>query len=486
MRSTSRSSAILQFLISAVILSNFVTEAFPIRNPFKREIVTRMHTASTTHTVTDVYSTTTDLSIAPTVEFIISGDVTFTTTLPAADGSIPTGEPSITITSHVANAVPTTNCVTTLTPAGTKTIGAVQSEVVETISVSAVANTQVSPTTTSQNEQNPSPATTSQNEQNPAPTTTSPNEQNSAPTSTTQNAAPITTTPVSNEETTQAAQTTSQNPSSGQTAALKSAPTALAYSPYNNDGTCKDASSVSNDLEFIKSKGVSKIRVYGTDCNSLETVNSAASQLGIKINQGLWIDSTGVDSIDSAVSALIQYGQTNGWDVFDFITIGNEAVLSGFCSADELINKISSVTSQMKGAGYSGKFTYSDAPSTFQNNPNLCQAAIDFIGINAHAYFDVYATADSAGSFVKSQIALTQQICGTSNIMVTETGYPSSGIQNGGNDPSTANQIIAVQSILDELNSEVTILSTYNDLWKAPGPYGIEQSFGIGEFLPTV
>ncbi|GMG34815.1 unnamed protein product [Ambrosiozyma monospora] len=64
------------------------------------------------------------------------------------------------------------------------------------------------------------------------------------------------------------------------------------------------------------------------------------------------------------------------------------------------------------------------------------------------------------------------------DIVVTETGYPSAGDQNGKNIPSAANQIIALTSILSDYGSDVTILSTYNDYWKSPGQYGIEQSFG--------
>lgn len=101
---------------------------------------------------------------------------------------------------------------------------------------------------------------------------------------------------------------------------------------------------------MIKSKGITRIRVYGTDCNSFETVQPAAVELGIKINQGLYITSSGVDSIDDAVSTLIEYGQTNGWDVFDFITVGNEAIINGWCSVSDLISKISSVKSQLNSA----------------------------------------------------------------------------------------------------------------------------------------
>ena len=208
-------------------------------------------------------------------------------------------------------------------------------------------------------------------------------------------------------------------------------------------------------------------------------------KLGIKINQGLYITSSGVDSIDDSVTTLIEYGQANGWDVFDFITVGNEAIHNGWCSVSDLISKISSVKSQLSEAGYSGQITTSEPPVSFENNPDLCKKSeIDFVGINPHAYFDASASAGTAGTFVKGQVELIQGVCGTSNVFVTETGYPSSGIQNGGNIPSTANQITAVQNILNEMDLDVTILSTYNDYWKSPGDYGIEQSFGVIDYFP--
>ncbi len=258
----------------------------------------------------------------------------------------------------------------------------------------------------------------------------------------------------------------------------------MAYSPYNDDSSCKSADQVSSDLQQIHSKGVNKIRVYGTDCNSLQTIQPAAAKLGMKINQGFWISSAGVNSIDQSVSDVISYGQSNGWDVFDFITIGNEAIISGYCSVDDLIGKISSVKSQLKSAGYNGQVTTSEPPVSFETYPSLCtNSEIDFVGINPHSYFDTNSQASTAGSFVQGQIALVKKACGTDNVKVTETGYPSQGKQNGGNIPSKENQKIAVSSILQELNGDCTILSTFNDYWKSPGPYGIEQSFGVLDIL---
>ncbi|ONH70197.1 putative beta-glucosidase btgE [Cyberlindnera fabianii] len=275
------------------------------------------------------------------------------------------------------------------------------------------------------------------------------------------------------------ASTTSSATSTAASGALTARPTAIVYSPYNSDSTCKDFDTVKSDLKLISSTGISKIRVYGTDCNSINTVLPNAASFGLTVNQGFWISGDGADSIDDAVDAIISYGSKNGWGVFDFITVGNEAVQAGYVSVSELISKISSVRNKFEAAGYSGKFTTSEPPVIFEKNPTLCTADVDFIGVNPHAYFDTYSSAATAGTFVKGQVEIVKKYCPDIDIMVTETGYPSAGIQNGGNIPSKANQKIAIAAILSEMDNDVTILSTFNDYWKDPGAYGIEQSFGV-------
>ena len=269
---------------------------------------------------------------------------------------------------------------------------------------------------------------------------------------------------------------------------LTKTPYSLVYSPYNNDGTCKSYTTVLSDLQLIQSKGVKELRVYGNDCNYLTTVLPVAKKLGLMINQGFWISSAGANSIDAAVDDLIKYitsgAASYSWEIFSYFTVGNEAIIANYCSVDDLISKISQVRGKLEAAGYNGLITTSEPPVTFENNPQLCtEAQIDFVGINPHSYFDTYSSAETSGIFVKGQIELVKQYCGDKNIVVTETGYPNGGIQNGNNIPSPDNQRIAVQSILDVAGVDVTILSAFEDLWKNPGPYGIEQNFGIIQLL---
>lgn len=327
-------------------------------------------------------------------------------------------------------------------------------------------------------------ATTTSNTENTAATTTS----------TTGNAATTAGTTTTSDQiaggdaTSSTSEATSTATSSSGVGYLNGAPNTIVYSPYTDSGGCKTYDTVYSDLTLIKSKKISNIRVYGTDCNYLTTVLPIAAKLGLGVNQGFWISSAGVDSIDSAVSEFISAAKDGNsgfdWSLFTVITIGNEAIISGYCSVSDLISKISSVKSQLKSAGYTGKVTTSEPPVSFENNPTLCTGSeIDFVGINPHSYFDTYSSADTAGDFVKGQIEIVQKACPNMDVVVTETGYPNAGNVNGKNVPSPANQRIALQSIFDVVGTDVTILTTFEDLWKQPGEYGIEQSFGMIQLL---
>jgi exo-beta-1,3-glucanase (GH17 family) len=161
-------------------------------------------------------------------------------------------------------------------------------------------------------------------------------------------------------------------------------------------------------------------------------------------------------------------------------------------SASQLLNKISSVKYTVQQYGYRGPVTTAEPASTFINNPFLCQSStLDIVGINAHSYFDPSSTPGSCGSFVVNQMSITRNACGGKSVFVTEAGYPHAGATNGGNTPSYDNQRIALSSLFQATHGYVTFftmrdgnvrVNDFNlDLWKDPGPYGVERSWGIIE-----
>lgn len=437
-------------------ISFFVFFTITVAAPVPR-LITRVHTAKP-ETVTNTYTTGTTTVTLPPVEIFISNGVTYTFTLSSEAARAPT-----TTTSVYNDANPTTSSQTSDNTAQP----AQDSGSNQHAASSADAGSPSSP------QQSTSPSSgspvqlTSQETTADYPSTSS----QITPTSVSSSI------PVSSSSS--SLQTSSQSSAQGSGNGDIPAPTAIAYSPYTDSGSCKDSSSIRSDLNLINSKGINKVRIYGTDCGLFDTILPMAKEMGFKVNQGLWISSQGVDSIDDALKQLINYGQKSGWDVFDFITVGNEAINSGYAKVDDLISKIKSVKSQLEGAGYNGKVTTSEPSGTFINNPSLCKSSgIDFVGINPHSYFDSMVSADQAGSFVVSQQSQVASACNNMDVMITETGYPSKGDSNGKNVPSQENQKEAIKSIIEKTHQQVTILTTHNDFWKDPGPHGIEQYFG--------
>lgn len=203
-------------------------------------------------------------------------------------------------------------------------------------------------------------------------------------------------------------------------------------------------------------------------------------ELGIKVNQGVWVSQDGVDSADDQIDQVIEYGQQNGWDIFNLITFGNEAINSQYVDVDSMMTKLDSVRTQFRNAGYNGYVTTAEPPATFINYPKLCtDTSMDIVAINPHSYFNENISPAKAGDYVTTQQSQVAKLCKGKLVWITETGYPSQGATLGLNVPSPENQEIAIKSILDSTGGEVTILTTYNDFWKDPGQYGIEQYFGV-------
>lgn len=464
-------------------------------------LITRVHTADAV-TKTNTYTTGTTTVNLPPVEIFISNGVTYTFTLNGKAAASPTTFTSVYTDNNDNNdnnndsdnenddnnnnaPAQTAAATTSASPTnngGNDSPAAANSPQDDT--PAATNSPQDDAPTSMSSVQDNAPTSTNSPNDNVPVSTNSPDDNEPVSTNAPETTSPQNTITSSStyQETTSSTDSTQSTSDSGSSSSASSgsisAPTAIAYSPYANDGGCKDASTIQSDLELISSKGINKIRVYGTDCGLYDTIIPKAKDLEMKINQGFYISDAGVDSIDDSVSEFIEWGSENGYDVFDFITVGNEAINSNFCSVSDLISKIKSVKSKLQDAGYKGKVTTSEPPAIFTTNPSLCKDSnIDFAGINPHSYFNTVIGAKLAGWYVTSEQSLVSKACDM-DVVITETGYPHKGSSNGDNYPSAKNQEIAIESIMEKTNGQVTILSTFDDMWKHPGPHDIEQYFG--------
>ncbi len=248
----------------------------------------------------------------------------------------------------------------------------------------------------------------------------------------------------------------------------------VTYSPYTSSGQCKSASDVASDLSKISNYGV--IRIYGVDCNQVANVLAGKGK-----HQKILVGIFDVSNIPGAVKTIQDAVSSTGssWDDFHTVSVGNELVNNGQATVSQIAEYVGSARSLLRQAGYNGPVISIDTFIAVINNPGLCDIS-DYMGINAHAFFDGYVLPVAAGPWVLGQVQRVWNACGgKKNVLVTETGWPTQGDSNNLCVPSKINQDIAMGSIKTVLGNDAIFFNAYNDGWKAPGAFQAEQFWGL-------
>jgi exo-beta-1,3-glucanase (GH17 family) len=254
----------------------------------------------------------------------------------------------------------------------------------------------------------------------------------------------------------------------------------ITYTPYESaNGNCKDAYQVEQDIIELKDDGFDVLRIYSTDCNTLETVGPAAKKHGLELIIGVFVKETGCSydtpEIKEQVDTIASWAQ---WDMTKLIVVGNEARMAGFCEPEELAELVTVVRS--KCSGYNGPFTVAETLNIWQQpdfSSVLCDV-VDVTGANIHPYFNYETSASMAGDFVLGQLGLLKDICHGKDPINLECGWPTSGTCNGAACPGKAEQAEAIKSIRDKAGALTIFFSFEDDHWKEPGECGCERSWG--------
>ncbi|KAI2468035.1 glycoside hydrolase family 17 protein [Annulohypoxylon bovei var. microspora] len=246
-------------------------------------------------------------------------------------------------------------------------------------------------------------------------------------------------------------------------------PWGISYTPYETSeaGGCKSQSEVEKDISAIAAAGITTVRVYSTDCDTLVNVGGACEKHGIKMVLGIFIDSPGCDasnpSVTEQISAIKSWAK---WDLVELISVGNEAVFHGYCQPSELASLITKCKGEF--SGYTGKFTTAETVNIWQQSDfssAIC-GVVDVAGANAHAFFNTQTDASQAGQFVKGQLDIIEAICDNVPGIILETGWPSEGETMGLAVPGLSQQAQAIKSIVEECGDKAVLFSLTSDQWK--------------------
>lgn len=252
----------------------------------------------------------------------------------------------------------------------------------------------------------------------------------------------------------------------------------MTYSPYTASSECKDQGTVSFDIAQIASKGFTSVRVYSTDCSTLEFVGNAAREHGIKVILGVFISETGISGAQPQVDAIAKWAQ---WDLVELIVVGNEAVFNNRCTASELAGFIGSAKQTFRDAGFKGAVSTTDELSIWESQGQAWCDVVDVVSANLYAFFNPNTAAEDAGDFIQRQIQDLTDVCPGKEVYVMESGWPSAGECNGKACPSPENQATAIRGIQQSSGAKVVFFSYEDEQWKQPGQFGVEQHWGCSE-----
>lgn len=247
-------------------------------------------------------------------------------------------------------------------------------------------------------------------------------------------------------------------------------PWGTTYTPYYPEsGLCMSKEDVTRDIAALAAKGIKVLRTYSTDCNTLEFVGEAAEQYGIDLMVGIFVGSPGCSPSKSEIAEQITaFKKWAKWDMVKLFVVGNEAIINGYCSAQEIGTLIE--TCKQEFPEYSGPFTTAETVNIWEETETqaaLC-GAVDVIGTNAHAFFNSGTSPSQAGKFVKGQLDIVSKICPGKEGYVLETGWPSQGKSDGSAIAGFVEQAIAIKSIIKECGDKSVLFSLHDDMWKDP------------------
>jgi exo-beta-1,3-glucanase (GH17 family) len=255
----------------------------------------------------------------------------------------------------------------------------------------------------------------------------------------------------------------------------------ITYTPYEaSNGQCKSSGQVDSDIAAIKQAGFNLVRVYSTDCSTLENVGSACKKHGLKMIVGVFVKGSGCSvntpDIKEQISQLAAWGN---WDLVELLVVGNEAIMNNYCSPQQLKDLVVAVKGACSGK-YTGKVTISETLNIWQRtdvSSALC-SVIDITGANIHPYFNPNVAPSDAGDFVKGQLDILSKIC-NQDVVSLETGWPVGGNNNGLALTGPDAQAVAIKSIRSKCGNKTVFFSLQNDLWKQPGPLNCEDKWGV-------
>lgn len=203
------------------------------------------------------------------------------------------------------------------------------------------------------------------------------------------------------------------------------------------------------------------VRTYSTG-NGLDKAPALAQAAGLKLLLGIWIGTQPQENAEQIETAVALANRYPG--VVSAIVVGSEVLLRREMTVPELAGIVRSVKARV-----GVPVTYADVWDKWPRSRELSDA-VDFVTIHILPYWDdLPVSAERAAAHVDSIHQRAVVAFPGKEILVGETGWPSTGRMREGALPSPTNQARVLSEILTlsrQQNFRVNLIEAYDQPWK--------------------
>jgi exo-beta-1,3-glucanase (GH17 family) len=247
----------------------------------------------------------------------------------------------------------------------------------------------------------------------------------------------------------------------------------LSFSPYTEGqgpGTSLGEEQIRARLSIIEPY-VGWIRTFScTDGHEL--VPRIAHEKGLKTLVGVWLDDDR-DHNELELENAIRVARDGYVDV---IGVGNEVLLRGDLSEDELLDYLRRAREALPNIDIG----YVDAYFEFAAHPRITEAC-DVILANCYPFWES-CPAEHALLYMKEMYRTAQAAANGKRVIVSETGWPNIGSAEGGAVPSYENAIkylVDTYQWAEAESIEIFYFSSFDEAWKVDAEGDVGAYWGL-------
>ncbi|MDH3547616.1 MAG: glycosyl hydrolase family 17 protein, partial [Gammaproteobacteria bacterium] len=234
----------------------------------------------------------------------------------------------------------------------------------------------------------------------------------------------------------------------------------ISFSPYvegQGPGTQIGAAQIRERLAFVQ-PCAHRIRTFACSEGN-ELIPAIAKEAGLGTMVGVWLDNNREQN-EIELANAIEIANAGHADI---LGVGNEVLLRGDLSEDELIDYINRAKHAVSGVPVG----YVDAYFEFAVHPRVTEAC-DVILANCYPFWEG-CPAEHAVLYMKEMFRRAQRAANGKKVIVSETGWPNIGTAEGGAVPSFENAIkyfVDTHLWAEEDEIEIFWFSSFDETWK--------------------